>query len=133
MDKKPRILSITSDILERFCKPSIVEGILGDLEESYFQNKKLKGGLRTNIIHLLQVVGFLGVFRIKGWLEYGGVGLVILNKPVMLCHIFMYYHKKEIFLLKTQIINCEKNAISFTHIWFGIRPFIPNNSQRVSP
>ncbi len=59
MDNKPKILSITGDLLERFCKPSIIEGILGDLEESYFENRKQKGSLRTIIIHLFQVLGFL--------------------------------------------------------------------------
>ncbi|MEQ9466947.1 MAG: FtsX-like permease family protein [Ekhidna sp.] len=59
MDRKPRILSFTSDLLERFCKPSILEGILGDLEESYLENKEIKGAFRTNIIHLFQVLGFL--------------------------------------------------------------------------
>ena len=59
MDKKPKILSITRNLLERFCKPSILEGILGDLEESYFENQKIKGALRTKLIHLIQVMGFL--------------------------------------------------------------------------
>lgn len=58
MDKKPRILSVTGNLLERFCKPAILEGILGDLEESYYENKEAIGVFRTNILHLLQVVGF---------------------------------------------------------------------------
>ncbi len=44
--------------MERFCKPGIVEGIIGDLEESYFENKIRIGTLRTNLIHVFQVVGF---------------------------------------------------------------------------
>jgi len=59
MDKKPRILRITSRTLERFCKPAILEGILGDLKESYFENKTQKGLLRSTLIHLFQVIGFL--------------------------------------------------------------------------
>ncbi|MEM6814983.1 MAG: ABC transporter permease [Bacteroidota bacterium] len=59
MDKKPKILSITGNLLARFCNPSMVEGILGDLEESYFENKVQKGVFQTNMIHLFQVIGFL--------------------------------------------------------------------------
>lgn len=59
MDKKPRILSFTGNLLERFCKPAILEGILGDLEESYLENKEIKGAFRTNVIHIFQVMGFL--------------------------------------------------------------------------
>ena len=56
---KPKILRITSNLLERFCNPGIVEGILGDLEESYFENIERIGALRTNLIHLFQVAGFI--------------------------------------------------------------------------
>ncbi len=59
MDKKPKLLSRTSDLLERFCKPSIVEGIIGDLEEAFFENKERKGAFRAKSIHILQVIGFL--------------------------------------------------------------------------
>ena len=59
MDKKPRILSFTGKLLTRFCQPVIVEGILGDLEEAYYENKEQKGAFRTNVIHLFQVIGFL--------------------------------------------------------------------------
>ncbi len=59
MDKKPKLLSTTSNLLERFCKPSIVEGIIGDLEEAFFENKENKGVIRAKIIHLFQVIGFL--------------------------------------------------------------------------
>ena len=59
MDKKPKLLSSTSNLLERFCKPSIVEGIIGDLEEAFFENKELKGAFRAKVIHLFQVIGFL--------------------------------------------------------------------------
>ncbi|MEO9482803.1 MAG: ABC transporter permease [Ekhidna sp.] len=59
MDKKPKLLSSTSNLLERFCKPSIVEGIIGDLEEAFFENKKQKGSFRAKAIHLFQVIGFL--------------------------------------------------------------------------
>lgn len=56
---KPKILSITSNLLERFCKPHIVEGIIGDLEEAFFENKELKGPFRAKFIHLTQVIGFI--------------------------------------------------------------------------
>ncbi|WP_420317155.1 permease prefix domain 2-containing transporter [Ekhidna sp.] len=59
MDKKPKLLSTTSKFLERFCKPSIVEGIIGDLEEAFYENKDQKGLFRAKVIHLFQVIGFL--------------------------------------------------------------------------
>lgn len=59
MDKKPKLLTTTSTWLERFCKPHIVEGIIGDLEEAFFENKELKGTFWAKIIHLIQVIGFL--------------------------------------------------------------------------
>ena len=59
MDRKPKLLDRTSHLLERFCKPAIVEGIIGDLEEAFFENKELKGAFRAKVIHLFQVIGFL--------------------------------------------------------------------------
>ncbi|MEP1033989.1 ABC transporter permease [Ekhidna sp.] len=59
MDKKPKLLSNTSNLLERFCKPTIIEGIIGDLEEAFFENKEQKGAFRAKVIHLFQVIGFL--------------------------------------------------------------------------
>lgn len=59
MHKKPKLLSNTSYLLERFCKPSIVEGIIGDLEEAFVENKERKGPFQAKVIHLFQVIGFL--------------------------------------------------------------------------
>ncbi|MEP0985940.1 ABC transporter permease [Ekhidna sp.] len=59
MDKKSKLLSTTSNWLERFCKPSIVEGIIGDLEEAFYENIENKGAFRAKAIHLFQVIGFL--------------------------------------------------------------------------
>ncbi|MEM6641523.1 MAG: ABC transporter permease [Bacteroidota bacterium] len=59
MDKQPWILSFTNRLLQKFCKPSIVEGILGDLEESYYEQLESHGKLKTNMIHLIQALGFL--------------------------------------------------------------------------
>lgn len=59
MDNKSKLLSRTSNLLERFCKPSIVEGIIGDLQEAFFENKEHKGAFRAKLIHIMQVVGFL--------------------------------------------------------------------------
>lgn len=59
MDSRPKILSITETLLERFCKESIVEGVLGDLEECYFENINTKGKLRSNLTLTFQVIGFL--------------------------------------------------------------------------
>ncbi|MEO1256142.1 MAG: permease prefix domain 2-containing transporter [Bacteroidota bacterium] len=59
MDSKPKILTFTSQVLELFCNPSIVEGITGDLEESYYENKTRIGAFRTNLIHIIQVAGFI--------------------------------------------------------------------------
>lgn len=59
MDKKSKLLSSTSNLLERFCKPYIVEGIVGDLEEAFYENIERKGVFRAKVIHLLQVIGFL--------------------------------------------------------------------------
>lgn len=59
MDKKPRILVATTRLLEEFCKSSMVEGIIGDLEEAYYENRKNKSAFLSNAIHLFQVIGFL--------------------------------------------------------------------------
>ncbi|WP_436514383.1 ABC transporter permease [Ekhidna sp. To15] len=59
MDKKPKLLDRTSNLLQNYCRSSIVEGIIGDLEEAFFENKESKGAFRAKAIHLLQVIGFL--------------------------------------------------------------------------
>lgn len=64
MDRKPKILSFSENILERFCKESIVEGVIGDLEECYYANREVKGKVRSDLILLFQVIGFFR-FRFK--------------------------------------------------------------------
>ncbi len=59
MDSTPKILQWTSKLLEKWCRPDWVEGILGDLEESYFENADHRGKWKATLIHCLQVIGFL--------------------------------------------------------------------------
>jgi len=53
-------------LLERFCDPYLLEGILGDLHEEFQLNVESKGALKAKWIFVLQSLGFLRmIFRKK--------------------------------------------------------------------
>lgn len=57
--KDPWSIRTANRILERFCEPTILEGIQGDLEERYFENRNNNKKRVAKWIYLLQSLGFL--------------------------------------------------------------------------
>lgn len=52
--------------LEWFCDPYLVEGISGDLEEAFLDNIQIKGERRSQLLYILQALGFFRlIFRRK--------------------------------------------------------------------
>ncbi|MEM9895069.1 MAG: ABC transporter permease [Bacteroidota bacterium] len=60
MDKdKVFIVRVADRLLKTFCDPFILEGIQGDLLESFQERKERKGSLIAEVIYFAQAIGFL--------------------------------------------------------------------------